>query len=410
MSSPTPSEKSMLHRYANSSNCMTSDQVLKTKLLHSQQNAFSKNRAKRLETFQQKRQLFLNQFNTEAEDQNTKLESPVLAPDTQFETINVIHDVETKHDNDTRDTKETKDTKDANFSIPDSKDSKDQSDDNEQNTHTTNKIDENDMQQDKEYGGGCYERLYQNELENRILQMEHKQEEHQKEVQRQYENYSKLEKELEYYRKKATLEQKTCITQSGLSLILFANLMESITNMLNMDCLNMENLSTNVREGVENGDFDLFLKSISNHPTTMNVIHNPMTSFIIVFGGIVMKTHLSNAGKKSKPKKKPPTPSTPRHVHSHSPQHFPNNVNMSSSTEDFGFYGSDARDNSSSSHDEFKFGESVPIQTESMYNVRTNFVKISPMVQGLATHFMTNNNIASQPNELPTDQIEEIFP
>ena len=168
------------------------------------------------------------------------------------------------------------------------------------NTNNNNTEEEKKAAREEEF-----KRLYEAELNDRLYHLEQRlQDKHENEIhsirqqQRQsMEAQSQLQKELEYYRQKANLERKSAVTQTGMSLVLFSNIIESACTAFNIKRLNLNGLSKNVETGLESGDFDVFINNISNDISTMRILQNPYLAFMTAFGGVLLQTHIKNGGK-----------------------------------------------------------------------------------------------------------------
>ena len=119
-----------------------------------------------------------------------------------------------------------------------------------------------------------------------------------------------MDEELQFYRKKSITDQKTTMNQANMCLILLATSLEFICDNFLHNTLDMSDLSKNISSALERGEFDPFIKAISRQAAIADVLSNPMTSFVFVFGGVIATTHLTNKGKK---KRSPPPP--PPRVH-----------------------------------------------------------------------------------------------
>jgi hypothetical protein len=100
--------------------------------------------------------------------------------------------------------------------------------------------------------------------------------------------------ELRYYRKKATIEEEIAISQAATLLDLMSTFIENLSSTVGFDAVKLGGLATNIQQALEEGSFDLALKSYVSKPELMNLLQNPMLSFASTFTKVVMKTHAEN--------------------------------------------------------------------------------------------------------------------
>lgn len=100
--------------------------------------------------------------------------------------------------------------------------------------------------------------------------------------------------ELSYWRKKISLEEEAAVKQAGMLLSLLSSLVESFTNAVGFKTIKTQGLSDAIQEALENGDFDLAIKSYCVSPHALNMLKNPVTSFMTSFGHVILRTHIAN--------------------------------------------------------------------------------------------------------------------
>lgn len=100
--------------------------------------------------------------------------------------------------------------------------------------------------------------------------------------------------ELRYWRKRVTLEEESAVKQAGMLLSLLSSFVESFTNAVGFKVIKTQGLSDAIQQALENGDFDLAIKSYCVSPQALNMLKNPMTSFMTSFGHVVLRTHIEN--------------------------------------------------------------------------------------------------------------------
>lgn len=102
------------------------------------------------------------------------------------------------------------------------------------------------------------------------------------------------EKELAYWKKKVSLEEEIAIKQAGMFLRLLSNVMETFTNAVGFKFLKINGLSTQIEHALKSGSFDLSIKHYITNPGTLQLLQNPIASFITSFGHVIIRTHLAN--------------------------------------------------------------------------------------------------------------------
>ena len=100
--------------------------------------------------------------------------------------------------------------------------------------------------------------------------------------------------ELRYYRKKASLEEEVAITQAATLLDLMSTFVENLSSSVGFDAVKLGGLANNIQKALEEGSFDLALKSYVSKPELMNLLQNPMLSFASTFTKVVLRTHAEN--------------------------------------------------------------------------------------------------------------------
>jgi hypothetical protein len=101
-------------------------------------------------------------------------------------------------------------------------------------------------------------------------------------------------REMEYWKKKVSLEEEAAMKQAGMVLTLISNLLESLTSAVGFKHIKIEGLSTQVETALETGAFDLAIKNYCTNPATLHLLQSPTSSFITSFIHIVLRTHLKN--------------------------------------------------------------------------------------------------------------------
>lgn len=100
--------------------------------------------------------------------------------------------------------------------------------------------------------------------------------------------------ELSYWRKKVSLEEEAAVKQAGMLLSLLSSFVESFTNAVGFTTIKTQGLSEAIQDALESGDFDLAIKSYCVSPHALNMLKNPVTSFMTSFGHVVLRTHIVN--------------------------------------------------------------------------------------------------------------------
>ena len=100
--------------------------------------------------------------------------------------------------------------------------------------------------------------------------------------------------ELSYWRKRISLEEEAAVKQAGMLLSLLSSFVESFTNAVGFTTIKTQGLSEAIQDALENGDFDLAIKSYCVNPHAMSMLKNPVTSFMTSFGHVVLRTHIAN--------------------------------------------------------------------------------------------------------------------
>ena len=100
--------------------------------------------------------------------------------------------------------------------------------------------------------------------------------------------------EMQYWRKKATLEEQSSVRQTGVMITLVANFIESLNNSLGGKFIKSTGLSNMVESALEEGEFDVAIRSFASNPQASKFLKNPISSFVTVFGGILMAVHVRN--------------------------------------------------------------------------------------------------------------------
>ena len=134
--------------------------------------------------------------------------------------------------------------------------------------------------------------LYQQELKSRIKSLTHPEDSHAS--QGQNVDGDLRQQEMEYWKKKVSLEEQAAIKQAGMVLTLLSNVIESFTNAIGFKMIRIQGLSTQMESALQMGDFDLAIRSYISHPSTIQLLQNPMASFVTSFGHVVLRTHLNN--------------------------------------------------------------------------------------------------------------------
>lgn len=104
-------------------------------------------------------------------------------------------------------------------------------------------------------------------------------------------------KELQYWRKRVTMEEEAAVKQAGMLLSLLSAFVESFTNAIGFKTIRTQGLSDAIQQALENGDFDLAIKSYCVSPQALDMLKNPMMSFMTSFGHVVLRTHIDNVKK-----------------------------------------------------------------------------------------------------------------
>jgi hypothetical protein len=107
-------------------------------------------------------------------------------------------------------------------------------------------------------------------------------------------------REMEYWRKKVSLEEEAAMKQAGMFLTLLSNLMESLTSAVGFKHIKIDGLSTHVETALETGAFDLAIKNYCSNPSTLYLLQSPTSSFVTSFAHIVLRTHLGNVQRERK--------------------------------------------------------------------------------------------------------------
>ena len=100
--------------------------------------------------------------------------------------------------------------------------------------------------------------------------------------------------ELRYWRKKVSLEEEAAVKQAGMLLSLLSSFVESFTNAIGFTTIRTKGLSEAIQGALEAGDFDLAIKSYCVSPQALNMLKNPITSFMTSFGHVILRTHIGN--------------------------------------------------------------------------------------------------------------------
>jgi hypothetical protein len=100
--------------------------------------------------------------------------------------------------------------------------------------------------------------------------------------------------ELRYWRKKVSLEEEAAVKQAGMLLSLLSSFVESFTNAIGFTTIRTQGLSEAIQSALESGDFDLAIKSYCVSPQALNMLKNPVTSFLTSFGHVLLRTHIEN--------------------------------------------------------------------------------------------------------------------
>jgi hypothetical protein len=104
----------------------------------------------------------------------------------------------------------------------------------------------------------------------------------------------KRKDELSYFREKANMEEEAAIRQAGMLLNLMSTFTENLAGTVGFNAIKLTNLAENMESGLENGDFDLAIKSYISKPETLSMLQNPLLSFGSSFASIISKTHADN--------------------------------------------------------------------------------------------------------------------
>ena len=127
-------------------------------------------------------------------------------------------------------------------------------------------------------------------------------------------------KELQYWRAKSCIDKKVTVTHTGMIIVLLAGCVESLNASIGKGFVDTRGLSSSVEDGIGNGDFDALIESLSSHPTAISMVRNPLASFIAIFGGIILSTHLKNKKRTRDEKPKDVGTALPAHA-PHSQSH-----------------------------------------------------------------------------------------
>ena len=100
--------------------------------------------------------------------------------------------------------------------------------------------------------------------------------------------------EIQYWRKKVSLEEEAAVKQAGMLLSLLSSFVESFTNAVGFTTIRTQGLSDAIQTALESGDFDLAIKSYCVSPQALSLLKNPVTSFMTSFGHVVLRTHIEN--------------------------------------------------------------------------------------------------------------------
>ncbi len=104
---------------------------------------------------------------------------------------------------------------------------------------------------------------------------------------------------MEYWRKKASEEEKAAMRRAGMMLVLFANGIESMNSAFGCKAIKTKGLSDEIEASIGAGEFDTCIKSIAITPGAIAVLNNPVASFATTFGSIVLSTHMKNLKKEA---------------------------------------------------------------------------------------------------------------
>ena len=137
-----------------------------------------------------------------------------------------------------------------------------------------------DVSEDSDFG----RKLYEDELESRMQDLG---------IGKQKDESIRTQ-ELRYWRKKVSLEEEAAVKQAGMLLSLLSSFVESFTNAIGFTTIRTKGLSEAIQTALESGDFDLAIKSYCVSPQALNMLKNPVTSFMTSFGHVLLRTHIEN--------------------------------------------------------------------------------------------------------------------
>ena len=143
--------------------------------------------------------------------------------------------------------------------------------------------------------------LYENELNARLREMNHDNPIGTKST-------TVREREMEYWRKKVSLEEEVAIKQAGMALSLLSNVIETVCNATGFKKIDMRGLSSHLDKALRTGAFDTAIKSYCASPSTVKLLQNPLSSFATSFVYVILQTHLDNVSTVSQSAPEPPPP------------------------------------------------------------------------------------------------------
>lgn len=144
------------------------------------------------------------------------------------------------------------------------------------------------------------DRLYKDEIEHKLREMGVKKK---SSVDEDCEFETKR-KELQYWRKKISLNEQHAINQASHWIVIGSNLLETLANSIGFNAIRTSHLGDNMQEAIDNGDMDIALRAYATHPKTIEILQHPAASFGISFVSVVAKTHSQNIKKEKEEIKK----------------------------------------------------------------------------------------------------------
>ena len=134
-------------------------------------------------------------------------------------------------------------------------------------------------------------RMYEDDLDSRMQDLG---------IKKNTDDESIRTQELRYWRKKVSLEEEAAVKQAGMLLSLLSSFVESFTNAIGFTVVRTQGLSEAIQTALEAGDFDLAIKSYCVSPQALNMLKNPVTSFMTSFGHVLLRTHIENVKRELK--------------------------------------------------------------------------------------------------------------